>query len=161
MLRQTGRSSRWILAALWAIPVAVAAQERVRIHAGQLLDGKGGVSREATIVVENGRIAAVEPGGGKKDGSGPVYELSGLTVLPGLIDVHAHVYWHFNSQGRLHIDDDGETPAQGALSAAANAFATLAAGFTTVQSPGSAEDLALREAIAAGGLPGPRLLTAL
>jgi imidazolonepropionase-like amidohydrolase len=90
-----------------------------------------------------------------------VYDLSGLTVLPGLIDVHAHPAWYFNAAGRLHTDKDGDSPAHGALAEAGNAYATLQAGFTTVQSPGAQEDTEVRDAIARGEIPGPRLLTSL
>src|SRR5262249_6104242 len=65
----------------------------------------------------------------------------------------------FGLNGRL--EDKNETPTQAALAGASNAYATLMAGFTTVQSLGSPEDKELREAIAGGALPGPRLLTAL
>src|SRR5678816_100181 len=89
------------------------------------------------------------------------YDLGGLTLLPGLIDVHDHMAWHFTSAGRLHTGNDGETPMQGALAVAANALATLNAGFTTVQELGDDADLEFRDAIAAGRLSGPRMLTSL
>jgi imidazolonepropionase-like amidohydrolase len=149
---------RRALAALVLCAASAGAQDVVVIHAGRLLDGTGRVLENATVVVDHGRISAVETTAGR---SGPTYDLSRLTVLPGLIDVHAHLAWHFNSSGRLHTESDGETPAQGALAAAANAYATLLAGFTTVQSPGSPEDRDLRDAIARSGIAGPRLLTTL
>ncbi|HEU5219630.1 MAG TPA: amidohydrolase family protein, partial [Gemmatimonadales bacterium] len=89
------------------------------------------------------------------------YDLRGLTLLPGLIDVHDHMAWHFNAAGRLHTGNDGETPAQGAFATAANALAMLNAGFTTVQELGNESDLDIRDAIAAGRLAGPRMLTSL
>ena len=64
--------------------------------------------------------------------------------------------WYFNRQNRLHTAGDGDTPAQSALAAAANAYATLMAGFTTIQSVGSRGDADLRDWIAAQGFPGPR-----
>src|SRR5262249_843589 len=70
-----------------------------------------------------------------------------------------HIGWHFNRTGRTHTESDGETAGESALAGAANAWATLQAGFTTVQSPGSDSDRELREAIASGALPGPRLPT--
>jgi imidazolonepropionase-like amidohydrolase len=81
--------------------------------------------------------------------------------MPGLVDVHSHVVWYFNAQGRYHTSSDGETPVQSMLAAAGNAFETLMAGVTTLQSPGSPEDRDLRDAIARGALPGPRILTSL
>jgi imidazolonepropionase-like amidohydrolase len=79
--------------------------------------------------------------------------------MPGWIDLHDHVVWHFGPNGR--IEDKSETPYQAALAAAGNAYATLMAGFTTIQSVGSPEDKDLRAALQSGGLPGPRLLTSL
>jgi imidazolonepropionase-like amidohydrolase len=86
--------------------------------------------------------------------------LTGLTVLPGLIDTHVHVGWHFDPDGRLH-DDDDEPGEVSALYAAENAYALLMAGFTTVQSLGSDVDKHVRDAIGRGTLPGPRILTSL
>ncbi|HEY7235929.1 MAG TPA: amidohydrolase family protein, partial [Gemmatimonadaceae bacterium] len=89
------------------------------------------------------------------------YDLKGYTLLPGLIDAHSHLTWYFNRQGRFHQGNDGDTPVQSMLSATANAYATLMAGITTIQSPGSAEDKDLREWIANGQVPGPRVITSL
>jgi imidazolonepropionase-like amidohydrolase len=84
-----------------------------------------------------------------------------MTLLPGLIEAHDHLAWHFNAQGRLHTGNDGETPAQSALAGAANARATLMGGFTTAQELGNDADRDLRDAIALGRIAGPRLLTSL
>jgi imidazolonepropionase-like amidohydrolase len=129
------------------------------IHADRVLDGRGGTIRNATIVVEGSkikRIDTVRVGRPAAD-----YQLGTLTVLPGLIDAHSHLAWYFNRAGRLHTSDDGDTPAQSILSAAGNAYTTLLAGFTTVQSPGSTEDKDLRDWIASGAIPGSRILTSL
>jgi imidazolonepropionase-like amidohydrolase len=150
-----------LVLSLAALPAR--AQERaVVIHAGALLDGRGGRSVNARITVRDGRIETVSASATASAGSADVtYDLSAYTVLPGLIDAHDHLAWHFNAAGKLHTASDGETPAQGALAMAANAWATLRAGITTAQSPGSPEDADLRVAIERGGLPGPRLLTSL
>ncbi|PYQ37890.1 MAG: amidohydrolase [Acidobacteria bacterium] len=139
------------------------AQERtVVIQAGTLLDGRGGRTLNARITVRDGRIETVSADATASAGSADVtFDLSAYTVLPGLIDAHDHLAWHFNAAGKLHTASDGETPAQGALAMAANAWATLRAGITTAQSPGSPDDADLRVAIERGGLPGPRLLTSL
>jgi imidazolonepropionase-like amidohydrolase len=116
------------------------------------------------IVVEKGKIVRVEPAPADwrlPGASDTAYDLSGLTVMPGLIDAHAHLAWHFNAAGKLHTESDGETAVQAALAAAGNAWTTFEAGFTTVQSPGSPEDRDLRDAIASGKIPGPRILTSL
>ena len=129
----------------------------VTIRAGLLLDGRGGSTRNATITIYGDRIARVSPGGA----GGATYDLSRLTVLPGLIDSHVHLTWYITSRGKLHTARDGDGPAQEALAAAGNAWATLMAGFTTVQSMGAPEDAHLRDAIARGLVPGPRVLTTL
>jgi imidazolonepropionase-like amidohydrolase len=140
--------------------LAAAQQETVVIRAGTLLDGKGRVQHNVLIVVQGGKIVRAEENAkDQRDPSSAFYDLSRLTVMPGWIDVHDHITWHFGPNGR--VDDPGETPAQAALAAAGNAYATLMAGFTTIQSLGSPEDRELRAAIAGGTLPGPRLITAL
>jgi imidazolonepropionase-like amidohydrolase len=126
---------------------------RIVIAADTVLDGKGHVLKKTRIVVEGSKIVAVDPK------AGPVtYDLRGLTLLPGWIDAHAHVTWSFGKDGKNV--GPGETTQEAAYRSAANAWATLMAGFTTIQSVGSPTDLPLREAIARGELAGPRLLTA-
>ena len=133
----------------------LAAQEApVVIRAGVIIDGKGAVHRNSAVVVQQGRIVKIDPAAGKAD-----YDLSRFTVLPGLIDTHVHIASHFGKDGR--IAGAGETPAQAILYSAENAYVTLMSGFTTIQSIGSPSDLELREAIARGRFPGPRLLTSI
>jgi imidazolonepropionase-like amidohydrolase len=143
--------------------LAGAAQKStVVLRAGTLLDGRGHVQHNVLIVVEGGKITRVSANRNAKDqqiAGVQVYDLSKLTVLPGWIDLHDHITWHFGPNGR--IEDKSETPYQAALAAAENAYATLMAGFTTIQSVGSPEDKDLRAALESGGLPGPRLLTSL
>jgi imidazolonepropionase-like amidohydrolase len=137
------------------------AQEPVTvIRTARVLDGTGRVIPNATVVVRGARIAAVSPNAAVPPGA-RVHDLSALTLLPGLIDAHDHVAWHFNPRGRLHSGNDGETEFEGALAVAGNANATLRSGVTTIQSLGSREDAPLRAAIARGDVPGPRLLTSL
>jgi imidazolonepropionase-like amidohydrolase len=131
----------------------------VTIRAGRLLDGRGAVMENATIVVHRAAIERVDRGAAANGVA--TYDLSGYTVLPGLIDGHAHPSWYFNSAGRLHTPNDGDTPVQSMLAMAGNVFATLTSGVTTIQSPGSPEDKDLRDAIGSGALPGPRMLTSL
>src|SRR5215471_18966813 len=151
------------LVTLLLLPAAFSSGQTspITLRADRLFDGRRMTSTPVRIVVEGGRIVGVEPEEGSQKRVGPAYDLSGLTILPGLIDSHAHLAWHFNRSGKLHTDTDGETAAQSALASAANAWATLGAGFTTVQSPGSPEDKDLRDAIASGGVPGPTILTSL
>src|SRR4029079_19188442 len=79
--------------------------------------------------------------------------------MPVLIDVHVHIGYHFNKEGRAQ--NRGESPEEMFNAAAENAKVTLMNGFTTVQSVGAPSDKALREKIASGEIPGPRLLTSL
>jgi imidazolonepropionase-like amidohydrolase len=143
-----------------AAVLATPAPDQIVLQVGRGLDGRGAILTNVSLQIDGGRIAAVGTRGGTVPEGVRVYDLSRLTVLPGLIDVHDHLVWHFTRKGRLHTDGDGESDGAAALAAAVNAERTLAAGVTTVQSPGSPEDAALREAIGAG-LPGPRLLTSL
>jgi imidazolonepropionase-like amidohydrolase len=140
---------------------ALQAQEPVTvIRAARVLDGTGRTIPNATVIVRGSRITAVAPNATIPPGA-RVYDLSTLTLLPGLIDAHDHVVWHFNPQGRYHAGNDGETEFEGALAIAGNANATLRSGVTTAQSLGSREDKPLRASIARGEIPGPRLLTSL
>jgi imidazolonepropionase-like amidohydrolase len=127
--------------------------KRIVIAAGAVLDGKGGVLHDTRIVVEEARIFAVDAKAGPVD-----YDLRGLTVLPGWIDAHAHITWIFGKDGK-NAGMVG-TSQEDAYQAASNAWLTLMAGFTTIQSLGALNDLPLRDAIAKGILPGPRILTA-
>jgi imidazolonepropionase-like amidohydrolase len=151
-------SCAWI--ASLPVPGAPAPAAPTVIRVSSALDGRGGTLTNVDIVVENGRIARIVAAG-----SGPssdrLIDLRGRTVLPGLIDAHAHLTWYFNRQGRYHTRADGDTPVQSMLAAAANAYATLMAGFTTIQSPGDNEDRDLRDWINTQGLAGPRILTSL
>jgi imidazolonepropionase-like amidohydrolase len=105
--------------------------------------------------VQGGKIARVETG----RAAPATYDLRGLTLLPGLIDTHVHLDTHFGKDGRP--ETRGETPPQQILYEAENAYVTLMAGFTTVQSIGSPHDVDVRAAIARGLLAGPRLLTSI
>jgi imidazolonepropionase-like amidohydrolase len=128
-------------------------KKRVVIEASAVFDGKDRVLHDTHIVIEGSKIVAVDPQAGPVD-----YDLRGLTVLPGWIDAHAHITWSFGKDGR-NAGMGGATP-EDAYQAASNAWVTLMAGFTTIQSPGSLHDIPLRDAIAKGMLPGPRILTA-
>src|SRR5947209_7057931 len=132
---------------------APAPGKRIVIVASTVLDGKGRALHDTRIVVENSKIAAIDAKAAPVD-----YDLRGLTVLPGWIDAHAHITWNFGREGKNA--GAGETTQDAAYRSASNAWATLMAGFTTVQSVGSPTDVPLRDAIAEGSLPGPRILTA-
>lgn len=127
--------------------------KRVVIAASEILDGKGGVLHDTRIVIDGSKIVAIDPKAGPVD-----YDLRGLTVLPGWIDAHVHITWTFGSDGKNA--GAGGTSQEAAYAAASNAWLTLMAGFTTVQDVGSPTAIPLRDAIAQGRLPGPRILTA-
>jgi imidazolonepropionase-like amidohydrolase len=147
-----------ILTALAVMLVSAALhaqQSELRIRAARVLDGTGQVLANAAIVVSGSRIIEID-----SSGSRPAdIDLGQSTLLPGLIDVHSHIGWHFGSNGRY--EPRAATPAQDVLYAAENAYVTLMAGFTTIQSPGQPGDVDLRDAIARGVLPGPRVLTSI
>jgi imidazolonepropionase-like amidohydrolase len=142
------------LIVLSTFAVAPAQTKRIVIAASTVLDGKGKVLHNTRIVIEGSKIVAIDPKAGPVD-----YDLRGLTVLPGWIDAHAHVTWSFGKDGKNV--GAGETTQDAAYRSAANAWVTLMAGFTTIQSVGSPTDVPLRDAIAKGVLPGPRILTAI
>lgn len=131
------------------------------IRASSVIDGRGKTMSNVDITIAQGKITKIAPSGAATPVAAHFIDLRGRTVLPGLIDAHVHLTWYFNRQGRYHTNGDGDTPVQSMLAAAANANATLMAGFTTVQSPGSNEDKDLRDWINTQGLNGPRILTSL
>ena len=137
------------------VHVARAQEKPIAIVAGTIIDGAGKVLHNQAIVVQGSKIMSI---GGQIPAGASVYNLGTLTVTPGLIDTHAHIMWHFDN-GRLAGKD--EQPLQAMLHAVDNAVVTLNAGFTTIQSPGAPEDKYLRDAIARGIIPGPRILTSL
>jgi imidazolonepropionase-like amidohydrolase len=128
-------------------------KRRIVIATNKLLDGRGHILPETRIVVEDSKIVAIDRKASPID-----YDLRGLTVMPGWIDAHVHITWSFGPDGKNEGAD--ATTQFAAYQSAANVWATLMAGFTTVQSVGSPMDVPLRDAIAKGALPGPRILTA-
>jgi imidazolonepropionase-like amidohydrolase len=129
-----------------------AGARRIVIAADTVLDGKGGVLHNTRVVVEGSKIVAIDAKAAPVD-----YDLRGKTVMPGWIDSHVHITWSFGPDGK-NANQGGTTPYL-TLQAAGNAAKTLMAGFTTIQSVGSAADIPLRDAIAKGQFPGPRILT--
>lgn len=133
--------------------------ETTVLRASMILDGRGGSLPDRDIVVRDGVIDSIVPAG---QGRGTaIYELDGITLLPGLIDTHVHMEWHFDRTGKLRSRAVEESPEEAMLYAAENAWVTLRGGVTTVQSVGSRSEGALRDAIDRGFVPGPRILTSL
>jgi imidazolonepropionase-like amidohydrolase len=142
------------IAAFFLFAALAAAQNRVVIDAGTILDGRGGTLHNQQIVIENGRIVSVAAGSAKAD-----YDLRNLTVMPGWIDTHIHLNWHMDANHKSV--SGGGKPEDMALYTEADAWMTLQGGFTTVQSVGNMADKPVRDRIEEGVLPGPRVLTSL
>jgi imidazolonepropionase-like amidohydrolase len=137
---------------------SILSAQPVTIRTTTALDGKGGVLRNKAIVVDGARITRIADAGSQS----VQYDLRGLTVMPGWIDTHVHIGAHFDRDGRATMGPSAkETPQQAMLATAGNAYQTLIAGFTTIQSVGAPIDKDLRDAINNGIVPGPRLLTSL
>lgn len=150
-----------ITAALSALILsAPAIAEDAVIHAGHVLakPGEGYLTRQ-TILVEDGRVVSITAGYSKpKDYT--VIDLREAYVLPGLIDSHVHITSQNGPGGRIKDFEDSEVDT--AFDGAAFALVTLKAGFTTVQDVGAPNDsiFGLRDAIARGAVPGPRIRAA-
>ena len=134
--------------------------ERTVVRAGRVVDVDAGRVRVGQrITIEGDLVVSVTPDDGDLPSGVRVLDLSERTVLPGLIDVHAHLVGEEDSgQGYAALVMRSE--AQEALAGVRNAAATLRAGFTTVRDVGTFRafvDVALREAIDGGNVVGPRM----
>ena len=156
---------RLLAAAILGIGVARAASAddspRIVVKAARLIDGRGGAPiSPAVVVIEADRIVAVGPSVLEPPGA-RVIDLGGATLLPGLIDLHTHLTDRFGVHWEAALTTT--SPPEAALWGAKNARDTLLAGFTTCRDMGPTwpyVDVALRDAIAQGAVPGPRLAVA-
>src|SRR5690349_1216372 len=151
---------KWVCGAAALFAGSVSAQT-VDVHAGRLIDpGAANVLTDQRIRIVDGRIAAVTPW---RDADGPAgVDWSGETVLPGLIDLHTHI-----ADGSVGSSDPTDplkhSEAATILKAVPAAKTMLRAGFTTVRDVGvyrGLTDVALRDAIDAGSIEGPRMFVA-
>lgn len=146
----------FLLLSAAAVVLPAAAQDAV-IHVGHVLAVPGeGYLTGQTIPVEGGRIVSITPGyTAPKDH--PVIDLKKAFVLPGLIDSHVHITFEGGPATRLKGFEDSDVDA--AFNGADFGRKTLMAGFTTVQDVGGGNDsvFGLRDAIARGAVPGPRI----
>src|SRR5690242_9869384 len=115
------------------------------IHAATMLDGRGSSQNNVWVVVRGGRIDRIATSAPREAGATTI-ELGGATLLPGLIDAHVHPGWYVDKTGKRDSRNNGDTPVQATLARAGNLYATLMAGFTTIQSVGGGEDIDLRDA---------------
>jgi imidazolonepropionase-like amidohydrolase len=145
------------LATLLFAATAFAQDKPIVIAVSTLLDGRGNVVHDTHIVVEHGKIARIDPK------AAPVtLDLRGLTVMPGFIDTHVHVSWHFNRAGAIaQKDETPEDQEWAALQMESNAWKDLRAGFTTVQSLGANSEKIVRDVIDDGDVAGAKILTSL
>ena len=136
--------------------------ETVVVRAGRVLDvEQGHYLTDRAIRIEDGRIASVTPWTTGSRGSGRLIDWSAYTVLPGLIDLHTHLVGDISSADVAA--PLSSSAARDALMGVAHARATLEAGFTTVRDVGTYRafvDVALRNAINAGQVEGPRMYVA-
>jgi imidazolonepropionase-like amidohydrolase len=157
----------WLLFSIFVLTLAIlcpamwgqagaAGAKTIVIRAGRLLDVKTGKTlTNQTIVIQGDKIASVGADAQIPAGA-QVIDLSNATVLPGLIDAHTHLTMNPNFGYSMLAN----SVARQALIGAHNARVTLEAGFTTVRNVGAFNysDVALRDAINAGDVPGPRML---
>jgi len=145
--------------ALAAQPAAQLAAKRTLVRAGHLLDVKTGKLLDGqTIVVVGETIQSIAPAAEVQAQAGDaVVDLGGMTVLPGLIDVHTHLTMNADFDPYLELTT---TDAKEAINGVANARTTLMAGITSVRNVGAGgyTDVDLRDAINAGQVPGPHML---
>jgi imidazolonepropionase-like amidohydrolase len=149
-----------VVAACSAAPAALAGERSVPgILCGSLLDVRSGrfLKDQLLLIGGDGRITAIQPLGSTGGLPPGTHRLPRLTCLPGLIDVHTHLN---DDPGSASWAGLGISNARAAIIGAKNARLTLEAGFTTVRNLGSAgySDIALRDGIEAGDVPGPRII---
>jgi len=154
--------TRVLASLLWLLPLHTVHAESLLIRAGTLIDVDAGqVLRDQAVLVEGDRIVSVQPYRSGLSGGRLELDWSAYTVVPGFMDMHTHLagdIQNYNVEAYLKA-----TPEDDVLAGAANARKTLQAGFTTVRDVGSYNgfvDVSLRDAIAKGWVPGPRMFTA-
>lgn len=129
----------------------------VYVKAGHLLNPENGkITRNAVISIKDERIVAVGDGDTAIPAGAEVIDLSDSWVLPGLMDMHTHVTGHLDT---YYFANYFQSPHRAMIGGVVNAEKTLLAGFTTIRNVGAPDyqDIALRDSINAGEIPGPRI----
>jgi len=155
------RIAAYASAALVLGLIAAVAQGAVLIHAGKVIDGiSDTVKTRQTVVVDGGKIIAIEAGYRVPASGDRVIDLSNGTLLPGLIDTHVHLSGE--QSRRTELERFTLNEADRAIDAVVFANRTLLAGFTTVRDLGDSSGavIALSKAVNAGKVPGPRIIPA-
>jgi imidazolonepropionase-like amidohydrolase len=145
-----------VSALVFLAPMAVA-EEVTYIRAGSLFDSRTGkVTRNAVIVVAGDRIESIGNSNTAIPTGADVIDLSDSFVLPGLMDMHTHVIGNLN---KYFFSRYFQSPHRATIGGVVNAESTLLAGFTTIRNVGASDyaDVALRNAIDSGEIPGPRM----
>ncbi len=146
-----------VTAPLAPVAAQTAAAPPTVIRAARMLDVVAGrLVTNATVVVEGGRITAVNPATAPKNGR--VVDLGDVTLLPGFIDLHTHLSSEISAGAFTRAVTS--TEADAALGAAANGLKTIMAGFTTVRDFGGDATVALGHAVERGTLVAPRVIPA-
>lgn len=151
---------RFLLSTLAVFTLFTTQAQKTYLHCGSLIDGKSNdVQTQVTLVVEGNKIVGIEKGFTKPGSSDKLIDLSKKTVMPGLIDMHVHLEGETSKDQALQRFTSNE--ADLAFRSTVYAKKTLMAGFTTVRDlGGSGVNISLRNAVAAGLVIGPRIITA-
>lgn len=151
---------KYIAAAVLAITLLATpamATDVTIIKAGALFDSSNGkVIKNAVIVIEDDKITAVGGTGTEIPSGAEVIDLSSSFVLPGVMDMHTHIVGNLDN---YFFAGYFQSPHRATIGGVVNAEKTLMAGFTTIRNVGAGDyaDVALRNAINAGEIPGPRM----
>ncbi len=148
------------LLSVFLLAATAAQADTVVVTADHMIDVIGGrVVEQPQVTITDGRISAVGTQDGTAAQASRRVDLHGMTLLPGLIDMHVHLTSdpRYSGYRKLEFTDNFWT-----VVGVANAKRTLEAGFTTVRNVGSSnfDDVALKQGIEAGYVPGPRIVPA-
>ena len=152
------------IALMTALCAPLSAQRSTVLRAARMIDGSGAATvRNAVVVVSGDRIVAAGSAGSVVvPADAQVIDLGDVTLLPGFIDAHTHITGRTLGDPLADLAVVKDYASYGAILGVSNALKTLMAGFTTIRVVGSPhfDDMALRQAITDGRVPGPRMQNA-